>query len=128
RNRRSSRRIVAAATALIANNPDRLSKQLRSEETGPAVQLWECSDGLSEASAIAREAARLVDEGAALASIAVLCRTNAIARPIAAALAAGGLRHVVIGGERLPPRPEPKRLDPFPLRVPHPGDRIPLSS
>ncbi|TMB77971.1 MAG: ATP-dependent helicase [Chloroflexi bacterium] len=127
RNRRSSRRIVAAATALIANNPDRLSKQLRSEETGPAVQLWECSDGLSEASAIAREAARLVDEGAALASIAVLCRTNAIARPIAAALAAGGLRHVVIGGHGFHDRPEIKDLIAMLRVVRDPCDLIALS-
>src|ERR1700687_1399134 len=35
RNRRSSRRIVAAATALIGNNKDRLDKQLLSAEPGP---------------------------------------------------------------------------------------------
>src|SRR2546430_1286484 len=46
RNRRSSRRIVSAASALIANNLDRLPKQLRAEAGGPAVQAWEAADRL----------------------------------------------------------------------------------
>jgi DNA helicase-2/ATP-dependent DNA helicase PcrA len=110
RNRRSSRRIVAAAAALIDRNPDRLAKQLRSEAGGPAVEIWQSPDGDSEAVAIAREAALLVAAGTPLSSVAVLCRTNAIARPIAAALAAQGLPHVVIGGHGFHDRPEIKDL------------------
>ena len=108
RNRRSSRRIVAGASALIVNNQDRLAKQLRSDSSGPAVELWDSSDGGSEAAAIADEAARLAAAGLALADIAVLCRTNAIARPIAAALAAKGLPHVVVGGRGFHELPEIK--------------------
>ena len=98
RNRRSSRRIVVAAAALIGGNADRLPKQLVSAMPGPQVELWSCPDGGTEAAAIATHAAALVERGTSLREIAVLCRTNAIARPIASALAAEGLPHVVIGG------------------------------
>jgi DNA helicase II / ATP-dependent DNA helicase PcrA len=98
RNYRSSRRIVTAAATLIANNEARLPKELRASRPGQKVELWLCPDGDTEASAIATEAERLVATGIALRRIAVLCRTNAIARPIAEALAARRLPHVIIGG------------------------------
>jgi DNA helicase-2/ATP-dependent DNA helicase PcrA len=110
RNRRSSRRIVAAAAALIGCNSDRLPKQLRAESSGPAVETWDCSDGAGEATAIAIQAAELVGAGTPPSSIAILCRTNAIARPVAAALAAARLPHVVIGGHGFHDRPEVKDL------------------
>jgi DNA helicase-2/ATP-dependent DNA helicase PcrA len=106
RNRRSSRRIVAAASALIGNNPERLPKELRSERAGERVELWLCPDGGTEAGAIAAEAESLVAAGTPLSKIAVLCRTNAIARPISSALAARRLPHVVIGGHGFHDRPE----------------------
>jgi DNA helicase-2/ATP-dependent DNA helicase PcrA len=106
RNYRSSRRIVAAASTLIANNESRLPKELRSSRPGAKVELWQCPDGDTEASAIAAEAERLLATGVGLSRIAVLCRTNAIARPIANALAARRLPHVVIGGRGFHDRPE----------------------
>jgi DNA helicase-2/ATP-dependent DNA helicase PcrA len=110
RNRRSSRKIVTAAAALIDNNPDRLPKELRSDAAGAPVELWRCEDGLAESSAIAEEASQLAAGGTRLSAIAVLCRTNAIARPIAVALAARGLPHVVTGGHGFLDRPEVKDL------------------
>ena len=106
RNRRSSRRIVSSAAALIGHNPDRLPKQLLSTVPGPQVELWLCPDGATESAAIAAHAAALVKRGTSLSEIAVLCRTNAIARPVASALAAEGLPHVVIGGHGFHDRPE----------------------
>jgi DNA helicase-2/ATP-dependent DNA helicase PcrA len=108
RNHRSSRRVVAAASALVGNNSDRLPKQLRSSRSGEKVEIWACPDGDTEANAIAGEAARLIGSGLPAAAIAVLCRTHAIARPIASALAAHGLPHVVIGGHGFNDRPEIK--------------------
>ena len=106
RNHRSSRRIVSAAATLIANNTGRLAKQLVSDLPGPMVELWLCPDGVTEATAIASRAAALAESGTPLRDIAVLCRTNAIARPIATALAARQLPHVVIGGHGFHDRPE----------------------
>jgi DNA helicase-2/ATP-dependent DNA helicase PcrA len=110
RNHRSSRRIVAAASVLVGNNPDRLSKELRSSHAGEKVEIWACPDGAAEADAIAIEAERLIALGQAPSAIAVLCRTNAIARPIAGALAARGIPHVVIGGHGFYDRPEIKDM------------------
>ena len=106
RNRRSPRRIVAAARALIEHNSDRLPKQLRSDAAGQPVEIWEAADGATESAAIAGEAAKLVAAGTPPSSIAVLCRTNAIARPVAAALALYGLPHIVVGGHGFYDQPQ----------------------
>jgi DNA helicase-2/ATP-dependent DNA helicase PcrA len=127
RNRRSGRKIVAAAAALIANNPDRLAKELRSDAAGAPVQMWGCEDGLGEAAAIAEEAALLAADGTPFSSIAVLCRTNAIARPVAAALAARGLPHVVTGGHGFLDRPEVKDLIAMLRVVRDPKDLVALA-
>jgi DNA helicase-2/ATP-dependent DNA helicase PcrA len=106
RNRRSSRRIVAAAASLIATNPDRLLKEFRSDRPGERVEMWLCPDGVVEADAIAGEAEALVARGTSPGAIAVLCRTHAITRPIASALAKRGLPYTVIGGHGFHDRPE----------------------
>ena len=124
RNHRSSRRIVSAAAALIRGNQERLAKALVSKRPGPRVEIWSCADGAAEAAAIAEKAADLLAEGVAAAEIAVLCRTNAIARPLADALAARGLHHVVVGGQGLLDRPEVRDVMAM-LRVLHdPTDAI----
>ena len=127
RNRRSSRRIVAAASALIGHNADRIPKQLRSSGGGPAVRLWGADDAASEAAAIAREAIGLIGAGTPASSIAVLCRTNAIARPIAAAMAAEGVPHVVIGGHGFHDLPEIRDLIAMLRVVRDPTDRVALA-
>jgi DNA helicase II / ATP-dependent DNA helicase PcrA len=127
RNRRSSRRIVAAAGALIANNPERIAKRLASEEPGPAVEIWTCPDGASEAFAIASEAKALHLGGESLSGMAVLCRTNAIARPIAAALAAVGLPHRLVGGHGFHDRPEVRDLIALLRVLRDPADEVALS-
>jgi DNA helicase-2/ATP-dependent DNA helicase PcrA len=127
RNHRSSRRIVAAASALVGNNADRLPKELRSNHSGQKVQVWACPDGATEADAIAREAARLIASGLAAAEVAVLCRTNAIARPIATALATHGVPHVVIGGHGFRDRPEIKDVIALLRVLRDPGDVVALA-
>jgi DNA helicase-2/ATP-dependent DNA helicase PcrA len=126
-NRRSSRRIVGAAAALIGNNPDRLAKQLSAEASGARVEIWRCDDAASEADAIANQAARLAKTGMALSSIAVLCRTHAIARPVAAAMAALDLPHVVIGGRGFHDRPEIKDVIAMLRVIRDPADRVALA-
>jgi DNA helicase-2/ATP-dependent DNA helicase PcrA len=127
RNRRSSRRIVAAASSLIAHNPDRLGKSLGSREPGPAVEVWRAEDSLSEAVAIATEAGRLISTGMAPSRIAILCRTNAITRPIATALADHGLPHAVIGGHGFHDLPEVKDVIAMLRVLRDPSDQIALA-
>jgi DNA helicase II / ATP-dependent DNA helicase PcrA len=127
KNRRSSRRIVSAASTLIANNADRLAKQLQAGVAGPRVDVWRCAHAASEADAIAVEAERLLANGLPAASIAVLCRTNAIARPIAAAMAAHGLPHVVIGGHGFHDQPEIKDMIAMLRVIRDPSDLVALA-
>ena len=127
RNRRSTRRIVTSAAKLIGHNPNRLPKELRSALPGPAVELWQFADMAGEARAIARETASLVAGGTRPSSIAVLCRTNAFARPIAAALADRGVPHVVIGGHGFHDRPEVKDVIAMLRVVRNPDDAIALA-
>ena len=124
RNHRSSAKIVAAAAALIAGNGERLAKELVSRRAGPRVEVWSCSDAGAEAEAIASEASRLIESGMAPGGIAVLCRTNAIARPVAEALAAHRLPHVVVGGQGLLDRPEVRDVIAMLRVLRDPDDRI----
>lgn len=127
RNRRSSRRIVTAAGSVIAHNPDRIAKELRAEAPGPRVELWACDDSGAEAAAISREAASLIAAGTPPRSIAVLCRTNAIARPIGVAMAAAGVPHVVLGGNGFHDLPEVKDVIAMLRAVRDPTDVIALA-
>ena len=127
RNRRSSRSIVAAAAAVIAKNPDRIAKQLMAGTPGPRVELWSCDDSATEARAIAREAATLIASGVAPLDIAVLCRTNAIARPIAVAMVDAGVPHVVIGGHGFLDLPEIKDVIAMLRVIRDPNDAIALA-
>ena len=127
RNRRSSRRIVAAATAVIGHNEERLTKELRSVEPGSAVEAWRCGDAAAESTAIAAEAAALVARGVSPSRIAVLCRTNAIARPIAGALAMRGLPHVVVGGHGFHDLPEVKDVIAMLRVICDPSDAVALA-
>ena len=127
RNRRSSRRVVAAAAALIGHNGDRLAKELRSDHPGPSVETWTCDSGRDEAEAIAGKAERLAATGMALSRIAVLCRTNAIARPVTVALAEHGLPFVLVGGHGFYDQPEIKDLIALLRVVRDPTDLIALA-
>ncbi len=124
KNQRSSARIVAAAAALIGNNTERLAKELSATRPGRRVELWRIADGVGEAAAIAAEARRLEESGVPLAEIAVLCRTNAIATPVAAALSAAGLPHVVVGGHGLYDRPESRDVIAMLRVLRDPADKI----
>ena len=101
RNRRSPGRVVAAAGALIGHNPDRLEKHLSAgRPPGRLVEVVRCPDGESEAAAITALA------GEADSGVAVLCRTNAIARPIAEALRRAGVPFRHQAGQGLYQLPE----------------------
>jgi DNA helicase-2/ATP-dependent DNA helicase PcrA len=113
RNRRSTRRIVTAACRLIERNPERLDKPLAADperEEGTPVEVWRAATAEQEAIAIAAEAARVHAEGVPLRDIAVLARTHAIARPVAAALAAAGVPYRHWAGQGLFRRPEIRDL------------------
>jgi DNA helicase-2/ATP-dependent DNA helicase PcrA len=130
RNRRSTHRIVAAARDLIERSPERLAKPLAPDperDAGEPVEVWRCATVEQEAAAIAAEAMAAAEAAVPLRSIGVLARTHAIARPIAAALAAAGVPYQHWAGQGLFRRPEVRDLVAY-LRLLHePTDLLALA-
>ncbi len=128
RNRRSTRNIVAASQGLIAGNPGRLPKELTSVALrGEPVAIWACPDGRSEAAAIAREIEVLLASGVPPAQVAVLVRTNALAKPLMDALVAAGIRHRWHGAQGFYGRPEVRDLIALLRLISNPRDVGPLA-
>ena len=129
-NRRSTARIVAGACQLIEHNRERLPKVLGpgpEQELGDPVEIWRCASAEQEAAEIAASAAAAHGAGVPLRAIAVLARTHAIARPVAAALAAAGVPYQHWSGQGLFRRPEVRDLVAY-LRLLHdPADLLALA-
>lgn len=98
-NYRSTTRILEAANAVIARNPERIPKRLVSaREGGAEVLVIEAADERDEANAIGdliREALAL---GTAPSEVAILYRLNAQSHALERALLARGVPHSVVRG------------------------------
>jgi DNA helicase-2/ATP-dependent DNA helicase PcrA len=108
-NYRSTKTILQAANAVIANNRGGIAKRLWSElGQGEQVQVRELEDEHAEARFVVGEIERLVDEGASRAEIAVLYRTNAMSRVLEDTLVRREIAYQVIGGTKFYERAEIK--------------------
>lgn len=108
-NYRSHANILDTANTLIANNSNRLGKNLRTDAGhGEPVRIYEASSDLQEAQWIIEEAKSLINDGAARSEIAVLYRSNAQSRVIEHALFSAGIPYKVYGGQRYFERAEVK--------------------
>ncbi len=74
RNFRSGRRILDAASAVVAPIDARVKKKLTGA-SGGRVRFWRCSSERAQAQAVAAEAERLIDGGVAPEQICVLVRS-----------------------------------------------------
>src|SRR5262249_61308741 len=130
RRRRGPRRVVTAACRLVENNSERPAKPREpapDQELGQPVEIWRCATAEQEAAEIAAAAASLHAAGVPLHGVAVLARTHAIARPVAAALAAAGVNYQQWAGPGLFRRPEIRDLIAY-LRALHdPTDLLALA-
>jgi DNA helicase-2/ATP-dependent DNA helicase PcrA len=108
-NYRSHGNILDAANALIANNRKRLGKNLwTASGRGEPLRIFEGASDAEEARFIVDEAKGRVREGARLAELAVLYRSNAQSRVIEHALFSAGIPYRVYGGLRFFERAEVK--------------------
>ncbi len=108
-NYRSHGHILDAANALIGHNRRRLGKNLwTAEAKGEPLRVFEAPTDLDEAAFIVEEVRALRAEGAALAHIAVLYRSNAQSRVLEHALFSAGVPYRVYGGLRFFERQEVK--------------------
>ena len=108
-NYRSHGNILDAANALIANNRNRLGKNLwTSAGKGEPVRVFEGQSDNDEARWIVQEVQSLAREGTRLSHMAVLYRSNAQSRVIEHALFSQGIPYRVYGGLRFFERAEIK--------------------
>src|SRR5579862_4396116 len=97
-NYRSTKNILAAAGAVVANNKARKGKTLWTEaDRGDALGLYAGWDAENEAVFIANTIDRLLDQSPD-DRVAVLYRTNSQSRQIEEALRRHGRKYVVVGG------------------------------
>jgi DNA helicase-2/ATP-dependent DNA helicase PcrA len=108
-NYRSHGNILDAANALIANNRNRLGKNLwTAAGKGEPVRVFEGESDSDEARWIVEEVQSLAREGARLSQVAVLYRSNAQSRVVEHALFSQGIPYRVYGGLRFFERAEIK--------------------
>jgi DNA helicase II / ATP-dependent DNA helicase PcrA len=110
-NYRSTKTILAAAGAVIANNADRKGKALwTANDSGDPITLVVAEDDLAEARLTIAEVRRLVASGRRLGDIVVFYRTNAQSRAIEEAAMRAALPYSIVGGIRFYERKEIKDL------------------
>ena len=108
-NYRSHGNILDAANALIANNRNRLGKNLwTSAGKGEPVRVFEGESDNDEARWIVSEVQALARDGTRLSQVAVLYRSNAQSRVVEHALFSQGIPYRVYGGLRFFERAEIK--------------------
>lgn len=111
RNYRSTKEIISVANNVIKNNKSRLDKNMWTENAGGEKPvIFEAFDERDEASFVARNIARLVDEGYDYKDFAVLMRMNALSRSFEEAFLSYNIPHRVFGGFKFYERVEIKNL------------------
>ncbi len=108
-NYRSTGNILNAANALIANNSERMGKNLWTEDSdGEKIRLYGAFNELDEANYIAGQIQDWVDGGGLRSECALLYRSNAQSRVLEEALIKNNIPYRVYGGLRFFERQEIK--------------------
>jgi DNA helicase-2/ATP-dependent DNA helicase PcrA len=125
-NYRSTRTILDAANAVIANNPTRRPKSLWTDgEQGELLRRYRADDEHDEASWLAAEIGRLRRaEGVGHGDVAVFFRTNAQSRVLEEALVRAEVPYTVIGGTRFYDRREVKDILAYLRVLANPADEV----
>jgi DNA helicase-2/ATP-dependent DNA helicase PcrA len=126
RNYRSTQTILSAANAVIANNTQRLDKNLWTDE-GEGVQIvrYTADNEQDEAAFVAEEINRLEDQhGVRPGDCAVFYRTNAQSRVLEEILIRLGTPYQIVGGTRFYERKEVKDLVAYLALLVNPDDDV----
>ena len=106
-NYRSTQTILSAANAVIANNTERKSKSLWSEQgEGEPIQIVDLEDEHAEARFITGKIDMMVQDGTSREEIAIFSRTNATSRVLQDRLMRDGIPFRVVGGTKFYERAE----------------------
>jgi DNA helicase-2/ATP-dependent DNA helicase PcrA len=126
RNYRSTQKILDAAGAVVANNPERLGKSLSAEKIGGAnLKYFEARDAQAEAEFIAGELERILNDDSDQ-TCAVEYRTNSQSRAFEEVFRRRGLRYKLVGGFSFYNRAEVKDALAYVRLAMHPEDDISL--
>ena len=126
RNYRSTQKILDAAAAVVANNPDRLGKILTAEkDQGDNLRYFEARDAQSEAEFVAEELDRIL-AGDPDQTCAVEYRTNFQSRSFEEVFRRRGLRYKLVGGFSFYNRAEVKDALAYVRLALHPEDDVSL--
>jgi DNA helicase-2/ATP-dependent DNA helicase PcrA len=110
-NYRSSKKIIEAASHVIANNVARKGKNMWTDnDDGEEIQIVECRDDRAEAEYIGNQIKKLVQERVSLKDIAVFYRNNAHSRTIEDALRKEKFPYRVVAGIKFYDRKEVKDM------------------
>jgi DNA helicase-2/ATP-dependent DNA helicase PcrA len=119
-NYRSTKTVLEAANAVIANNRHRKAKTLFTNgEKGELIDVYHVADEREEA----REIVRFL-KGGPLRDSAVFYRTNAQSRAIEEMLRNSGMPYVIVGGTRFYERQEVKDVLAYLRMLANPADSI----
>jgi DNA helicase-2/ATP-dependent DNA helicase PcrA len=125
-NYRSTGRILAAATALIAENTSRHPKTLwTDQEEGELVRIHRAGTDLAEADYVLGQI-RARRSSVPLREIAIFYRTNAQSRPFEDALRRAAIPYRVVGGLKFYDRAEVKDLLAYLKVLVNPADAVSL--
>lgn len=126
RNYRSTQNILDAATAVVANNPDRLGKILTAEkESGDNLRYFEARDAQAEAEFVAEELDHILTDDPDQ-TCAVEYRTNFQSRSFEEVFRRRGLRFKLVGGFSFYNRAEVKDALAYVRLALHPEDDVSL--
>ena len=126
RNYRSTQVILDTASAVVANNKERLGKTLYTKSAGgEPIQVFRAGTERDEAHWVIDRIRRLRDEtGLPLEDHAILYRTNSQSRPFEDTLTQAGMPYVIVGSVRFYERREVKDVLSY-LRLLHnPADDV----
>lgn len=126
-NYRSTQNILDSANAVISNNTKRKGKKLwTAMGTGSKIIRNTAQNEAGEATFIAEEILKNVNEGRKMREHAILYRMNAQSRNIEISLAKSGIPYKIIGGHRFFDRIEIKDIISYFAVVSNPADNIRL--
>jgi DNA helicase-2/ATP-dependent DNA helicase PcrA len=126
-NYRSTKTILAAAGAVIEHNLERKPKRLWTENpAGEMVTYCTSLTEREEADYVAREIAKLIDEGLKPADIVVFYRVNAQSRVLEEALVRRRVPYQIVGGFRFYDYREIKDLIAYLRVIANPADALSL--
>jgi DNA helicase-2/ATP-dependent DNA helicase PcrA len=124
-NYRSTQTILDAANAVIANNFDRIAKNLfTAVGAGDKIVGFTGYTQHDEAQFVADEIARLHEQGMPYSEMAVFYRTNAQTRALEEILIRSGVPYRVLGGTKFYERAEIKDLMAYLIAVANPADGL----